>query len=43
MNKTVATQRIKAVLGAVIPVVLVVLSAFALAGDSYSPFLYFQF
>lgn len=43
MNKTVATQRIKAVLGAVIPVVLVILSAFALAGDSYSPFLYFQF
>jgi alginate O-acetyltransferase complex protein AlgI len=28
---------------AIIPVILIVVSAMALAGDSYNPFLYFQF
>lgn len=31
------------VVGAIMPVILLVVSAFALAGDSYNPFLYFQF
>lgn len=42
-DRTDVTARIKAVAGAVIPTVLLILSAFALAGDSYNPFLYFQF
>ncbi|MBQ4091563.1 MAG: MBOAT family protein [Clostridia bacterium] len=37
------TQRVWTVLETAMPVILVVLSAFTLAGDSYNPFLYFQF
>ena len=43
LNKTEITRRIKAVAGIAIPAVLLIVSAFALAGDSYNPFLYFQF
>lgn len=43
LDKTKLTSRIKSCVGVVIPVILLVLSAFALAGDSYNPFLYFQF
>ena len=42
-DKHEATGRVKAVACAVIPTLLLILSAFALAGDSYNPFLYFQF
>ncbi len=40
-NKTL--NRAYTVIGTVMPVILIVISAFALAGDSYNPFLYFQF
>ncbi len=40
-NKTL--YKVHTVVGAVIPVILIVISALALAGDSYNPFLYFQF
>jgi alginate O-acetyltransferase complex protein AlgI len=43
LDKTKLTSRLKACVGVVIPVILLVLSSFALAGDSYNPFLYFQF
>ena len=43
MDKTEFTRKAKALLGIIIPAALLVLSAFALAGDSYNPFLYFQF
>lgn len=37
------TRKIYTVIGTVTPVVMIVISALALAGDSYNPFLYFQF
>ena len=37
------TLKIWTVAGTVAPVALIIISAFALAGDSYNPFLYFQF
>ena len=43
LGKTKITKAAGAALGTVIPVLLLVLSSFALAGDSYNPFLYFQF
>lgn len=43
LDKTKFTKAIKTAIGVVIPVILLVLSSFALAGDSYNPFLYFQF
>ena len=43
LDKTSITKKAKAAVGVVIPVVLLVLSSLALAGDSYNPFLYFQF
>ena len=43
LDKTKFTKAVKAAVGVVIPVALLALSAFALAGDSYNPFLYFQF
>lgn len=42
-DKNSATAIARDVIGAIMPVILLVLSAFALAGDSYNPFLYFQF
>ena len=42
-NKNRVTSRIYTVVSTVMPVILIVLSAFALAGDSYNPFLYFRF
>ena len=38
-----ATNKIYTAIGTVMPVILIVISALALAGDSYNPFLYFQF
>ena len=38
-----ATNKIYTAIGTVMPVILIVVSALALAGDSYNPFLYFQF
>lgn len=43
LDKIELTKKAKACIGAVVPVVLLVLSSFALAGDSYNPFMYFQF
>lgn len=47
INRLLGKNRYSAALrdcvGALIPVLLIVASAFALAGDSYNPFLYFQF
>ena len=43
MEKTRITKAAGAAIGTVIPVALLILSSFALAGDSYNPFLYFQF
>ena len=43
LEKTEITRKAKAAIGMVIPAALLILSAFALAGDSYNPFLYFQF
>ncbi len=43
MDRSEITRKAKAAVGVAIPVVLLVLSSFALAGDSYNPFLYFQF
>lgn len=37
------TRRAALVAGAVIPAALILISLFALAGDSYNPFIYFQF
>ncbi len=37
------TERIYTAIGTVMPVLLIIISALALAGDSYNPFLYFQF
>ena len=43
LDKTEFTAKAKAIISAAVPVILLVLSSFALAGDSYNPFLYFQF
>ena len=43
LDKTEITKKAKTCIGTVIPVILLVLSSFALAGDSYNPFMYFQF
>jgi alginate O-acetyltransferase complex protein AlgI len=43
LDKTKFTKAIKTAVGVVIPAILLILSSFALAGDSYNPFLYFQF
>ena len=42
-EKYSATNKIYTAIGTVMPVILIVISALALAGDSYNPFLYFQF
>ena len=42
-KKTRVSERIYIVISTVTPVILIVVSAIALAGDSYNPFLYFQF
>jgi alginate O-acetyltransferase complex protein AlgI len=42
-DKTYVTRRAWSVASAVAPVLLIAISALALAGDSYNPFLYFQF
>ena len=42
-SKNRVTSCVRDAVGTVIPVVLLIVSAFALAGDSYNPFLYFQF
>ena len=42
-DKSEITRRAWTAVGVVMPVVLLVLSALTLAGDSYNPFLYFQF
>ena len=42
-EKREMTHRVWAVIGVIMPVILIVLSALTLAGDSYNPFLYFQF
>ena len=42
-DKNRATCAVREAVGAVIPMILLVISAFTLAGDSYNPFLYFQF
>ena len=43
MNKYTASAKLQRVLGVIIPPALVILSSLALAGDSYNPFMYFQF
>ena len=42
-KKTRVSERIYIAVSTVTPVLLIVVSAIALAGDSYNPFLYFQF
>ena len=42
-ERTRITAKAAAIVGAIIPSILLIVSAFALAGDSYNPFLYFQF
>ncbi len=42
-QKTKATQKLRTAADVVMPVILLLISAFALAGDSFNPFLYFQF
>ncbi len=42
-DKNRISSAVRDAVGAVMPVILVLVSAFALAGDSYNPFLYFQF
>ncbi|MBE6547976.1 MAG: MBOAT family protein [Ruminococcaceae bacterium] len=43
MQKNKYTQRVSLCIGAVVPAMLIILSLIALAGDSYNPFIYFQF
>ena len=43
MQKTPITKKAGLVISAAAPAVLIILSLFALAGDSYNPFIYFQF
>ena len=42
-QKNKITSRIHTAIGVVMPMILIAVSALALAGDSYNPFLYFQF
>ena len=42
-ERSKVTAKIAAVVGAITPSLLLIISALALAGDSYNPFLYFQF
>lgn len=42
-KKNRISERIYVAVSTVTPVLLIIISAFALAGDSYNPFLYFQF
>lgn len=42
-DKSLVSRRIWAVASAIMPVILIAVSSFALAGDSFNPFLYFQF
>lgn len=42
-DKSQFTKKAWAAIGVAMPVILVIISAFALAGDSYNPFMYFQF
>ena len=42
-ERTRVTAKAATIVGAIIPSILLIVSAFALAGDSYNPFLYFQF
>ena len=42
-QKNETTKKVYTVIGTAMPVILIIISAFALAGDSYNPFLYFQF
>ena len=41
--KTVIGEKICLCITAIAPAILIILSAFTLAGDTYNPFLYFQF
>lgn len=41
--KTVTGERVCCVISAIAPAILIILSALTLAGDTYNPFLYFQF
>lgn len=43
MEKNKVTKNISIVISAAAPAILIVLSLIALAGDSYNPFIYFQF
>lgn len=43
MGKNRITKKISLVISAAAPAILIVLSLLALAGDSYNPFIYFQF
>lgn len=42
-QKNDTTKKVYTAIGTAMPVILIVISALALAGDSYNPFLYFQF
>ena len=42
-KKNPLSEKIWAIAGAITPAILVILSSFALAGDSYNPFLYLRF
>lgn len=43
LDKNSGARRVKLVISALAPAVLIILSLLALAGDSYNPFIYFQF
>ena len=43
LGKSKLGSRAVSAIGAITPVILILLSFFALAGDSYNPFIYFQF
>ena len=42
-QKNETTKKVYTVIGTAMPFILIIISALALAGDSYNPFLYFQF
>jgi len=42
-QKNDTAKKVYTVIGTAMPVILIIISALALAGDSYNPFLYFQF
>jgi alginate O-acetyltransferase complex protein AlgI len=42
-EKNQTTKKLWTAIGVAMPAILVILSACALAGDSYNPFMYFQF